>query len=878
MEKKIYKLFIASPSDTAVERDICDKVIDELNTTLGDTFCFRIESIRWENNVRPVLKNVDGQSEINSQVGQEFEIFIGIMNKKFGTPTPRAGSGTEEEFNNAFTRFKDKGDVEVIFYFNDAPPNKLSEINPEEWGKVVEFKKVLAQYGIYGLYHGAQDFEDQLRKHLTKFFIERFKSSNESSKNVETIINKEALRKIFSARLNEALRGFDNQPKIWVEPVISVTDEISQNPDDNYRQRFLPIEIIHSTESFYIRAPNQFGLTTLGHYLIKEAWENNELWIYLDNKNTKAHTIQNAVKNEVNSLDQELDSVKCIIFDSFISNDKTTIKKLKTLTDTHPQCRFIVLHSISDSGFISDSEETENIELKVNFRILHLLALPRTQVREVVKQYNCERRIDEDDKVLNKVIADLESLNIHRTPYNCLTLLKVSEKYFDDSPVNRTKMIEMILFVLFDMGDIPRYKTKPDMKDCEFVLGFYCEKLIRSENYEFTRENFIVEIKNFCAEKYIDLDVEVVFDVLYDNNIIVYKYGIYTFRAAFWIFYFGAKQMNINEDFKDYIFDQKRYISFPEIIEFYSGIDRNRNDILEILEKDLKETRTTVFNKIGIQDNINPLEYAKWKPTEESIEKIQNEISENVLSSKLPDEVKDEYLDRRYDQIRPYNQTISKIFEEYSLHSLMQNIKASSCALRNSDYAKPELKKSLLKEIYHGWEQISKVLFALAPIMAKNGEAAFEGMAFYLAGDFGDTFEEKLNTIIQANPTNVVGYFKEDLYSPKLGPLLYENFRAEPNLLLKHQQALMIIFKRPNGWKKEIEDYIVSLHKNSFFLYDTVNALRAKYRYDFASTDELKQISYLAKMGIAKHAFGDKKPGLNQIVKIDNSNLKREIE
>ena len=39
-----------------------------------------------------------------------------------------------------------------------------------------------------------------------------------------------------------------------------------------------------------------------------------------------------------------------------------------------------------------------------------------------------------------------------------MTILKVSEKNFEDSPVNRTKMIEMILFVLYILKT-PAIKT-----------------------------------------------------------------------------------------------------------------------------------------------------------------------------------------------------------------------------------------------------------------------------------------------------------------------------------------------------------------------------------------------------------------------------------
>lgn len=882
MDKKIYKVFIASPGDTNSEREICDKVFEEINNGLGEIYHFRIESLKWEKDVRPSIQNRDGQSIINDQIGNEYRIFIGIMNKKFGSPTTKAGSGTEEEFNNAFERYKKKGDLEVVFYFNDEPPKSMKELKPEELVKISNFKTKLSGLGIYGEYNSILDFEEKLRKHLTKYFISEFKKiTTSTTQTTNNLVNKAALRKIFNKRLSDSLKGFDDQPIVWIEPIISRTGELSQNPDENYNQRVHIEEILHSRFSYIIKAPAQFGLTSLGHHFVKEAWENDELWIFLDNNNTKPHTIHNAVKNEVQSLDQKIEDVKCIVFDSCIAGDKISFKKLSNLIDANPNVRIVVLNSVDESLYTNkneDNDDNTDIEIDKEFENLHLIALPRNQIRQVVKQYNKVKNIDEDDKVLEKVITDLECLNLHRTPFNCLTILKVAEKYFDDSPVNRTKMIEMILFVLFDMGEIPRYKTKPDLKDCEYVLGKYCELMIRNEQYTFFKEPFIEELKTFCKEKYIDLDVEVVFNVLFKNNIIVYRYGSFCFKSTFWIFYFGAKRMHNDELFKKYIFDTKKYASFPEIVEFYTGIDRNRDDALEILLADITSTCEIVQDKLGIAGEINPLNLAQWKPTPESIEKIHTEISENVLNSKLPDSVKDQFLDKSYDQIRPYNQSIQKIFEEYSLLSLMQKIRASSTALRNSDYANPEIKKKLLKQIYKSWEQLAKVLFALTPIMATKGIASFEGAAFELNGDFGKTFEERLNTIIQALPTNVVGYFKDEIYSPKLGPLFFDNFSNEENKLLLHHQALLLIFKRPNGWKKVIEDYISSLNKNSFYLYDTVNALRTRYRYDFASKEELRDITYLAKMGLAKHEFGGKKPSLNQIVQIADSNLpKREL-
>ncbi|MBK8806955.1 MAG: hypothetical protein IPO21_10050 [Bacteroidales bacterium] len=587
--------------------------------------------------------------------------------------------------------------------------------------------------------------------------------------------------------------------------------------------------------------------------------------LYLDSHKTKSQNIHNVVVRETETLGLKISDIKAIIIDSWNSYELDSFKKLKNLSDSYKNIPIIVMHTIEDAKFL---KEPNDIKIERHFKHLFLLALPRTQIRKVVAEYNKVKEIGIEDNLLTKVVSDLDVLNIHRTPMNCLTLLKVAEKYFDESPINRTDMIEKVLFVLFNMDGIPRYKSKPDLKDCEYVLGRYCENMMRTDKYCFSRDSFVNELKTFCKEKLIDLEVEVVLDVLVLNHIIVKQEFEYCFRSSFWVYYFAAKRMHNDKDFADYIFSSKKYISCPEIIEFYTGIDRNKIDALEILTKDIKETANIVNSKVRLTGEMNIFSQIRWQPTEEQIQNAQNQLSENVLSSGLPDEIKDQHADRTYNQIRPYNQSIQAFFEEYSLHNLMQNIRASSRALRNSDYVNPEAKREIFNQILQSWEQISNVLLALTPILADKGRAGFDGHSFTLQGDFGDTFEKRLNRIIQVNMTNVVGFFKDDIYSSKIAPLLYEHFANSTNPNSKHKIALLLVFCRPREWRKHIHEYIVNLNKNSFFLYDIHNILIAKYNFDFTTEEERREISLLAKVCFAKHEFGSKNPSPAEIKRV----------
>jgi hypothetical protein len=95
--------------------------------------------------------------------------------------------------------------------------------------------------------------------------------------------------------------------------------------------------------------------------------------------------------------------------------------------------------------------------------------------------------------------------------------------------------------------------------------------------------------------------------------------------------------------------------------------------------------------------------------------------------------------------------------------------------------------------------------------------------------------------------------------------------------LTKHQIALLIIYGRPRKWGQIIHNYISSLPKESFFLYDVVVELRTQYLYAFVNETELQEIGYMIKKGLAKHTFGDEDHWIDKIKLITNANLpKRE--
>jgi len=690
--------------------------------------------------------------------------------------------------------------------------------------------------------------------------------------------NVDFVDRYLTQRLTEALVSFSSQPIVWADPVLCKSPEIER--DDKSEDKVALSDFIANPKSTVIKAPPQFGSTCLALYLAREAWRAKEssLWLYLDSKNLKHYTsvVEKAVETELNLLGCDKRDIKCIILDSWMSQEKDSRNLLEKVCILFKDVPVIVMQTIDDTRILNTSDvEIQNRE----FDVLYLWALPRGHIRKVVIEYNDKKHIGDDDSIITKVVSDLEVLNLHRTPLNCLTLLKVAEVDFDESPVNRTEMIKRVLFLLFNVDNIPTYKVQPDLKDCEHVLGYYCETMIRENRFVFSMEYFLHVLREYCKERLIDLEIQVVFDVLHQNNIIVKHGDVFCFRFAYWVYYFIAQRMHHDQNFANFILEDKRYTRAPEIIEFYTGIDRRREDALQVLIKDIQDSCDEVRKKCGIPDGLNPYRFAEWRPSAEMLAQMQSEISNGVRDSNLPPSVKDRYADLPYDRTRPYNQEIREILSGYSFVYLVQTMKAGATALRNSDYANPSAKRELLKEILRCWEQISNVLLILLPLLAEKEYAVFDGVGFMLFGNFGDTPMDRLGRILTEIPTNIVNWCQNDLFSQKMGPLLIDQLDSEVNELKRHELMLLLIEQRPREWKTQVQKYIKSVRKNSFYLFDVYRTLQSQYRYSYASSRTLKDIEYLIRMAAAKHLTGNKNPGIKLIKKMPDKVIpKREVD
>ena len=164
-------VFVASPSDVSEERDRLDAIIQEINSTHARRTGVRLDLLRWERDASPEIGK-DAQAVINEQI-PPCDIFIGILWHTIGSPTKRAESGTIEEFELAKKRYDENpNSVRIMLYFKTTAPLLLAEIDPDQHKRVANFKSRVREAGLYGEFATADDFANQVQRHLTKHVLD----------------------------------------------------------------------------------------------------------------------------------------------------------------------------------------------------------------------------------------------------------------------------------------------------------------------------------------------------------------------------------------------------------------------------------------------------------------------------------------------------------------------------------------------------------------------------------------------------------------------------------------------------------------------------------------------------------------------------------
>ena len=156
---KVYDLLISCPSDVTQFVDSVEDAVEKFNNFFGRENNIILRIISWKNNSFPQLGS-HPQKILNSQIVKSSDMCVAIFWTRFGTETEDYGSGTEEEIENML-----KDGKQVFLYFLDKPV-KPSDINQEQYSKILAFKEKNKNKGLFFNIPDEQKLVVQFKEHL----------------------------------------------------------------------------------------------------------------------------------------------------------------------------------------------------------------------------------------------------------------------------------------------------------------------------------------------------------------------------------------------------------------------------------------------------------------------------------------------------------------------------------------------------------------------------------------------------------------------------------------------------------------------------------------------------------------------------------------
>lgn len=174
--KKTYEIlnvFVSSPSDVYEEREMLEIVIRDINNIWMDTLGIMLKIKKWETNVPSKITNQNPNDIIIEEIGK-YDIYIGIMWNRFGSPTNEYESGTEQEFRIALDHYRKNKHPLIKFYFSKREFRLETKEEINQYAQVKDFEDEIRNIGVIKHYQTIEEFKYILFMELSNCIKEEF--------------------------------------------------------------------------------------------------------------------------------------------------------------------------------------------------------------------------------------------------------------------------------------------------------------------------------------------------------------------------------------------------------------------------------------------------------------------------------------------------------------------------------------------------------------------------------------------------------------------------------------------------------------------------------------------------------------------------------
>ena len=187
----LYDLLISCPGDIKSEIEVIEEVVEAFNQQFATTLGISIRTRHWSKSAY-AQSGGKPQELLNKQFVDNCDAAVALFWTRFGTPTDKYGSGSEEEIENMI------GDGKQVFvYFSEKPVN-LSECDFNQYQKVKDFKDKYKSKGLFYCYNSDEELRKLFYAHLSQYFL--------TLKQITTLVEQRSSKLLLKAICNGEIK------------------------------------------------------------------------------------------------------------------------------------------------------------------------------------------------------------------------------------------------------------------------------------------------------------------------------------------------------------------------------------------------------------------------------------------------------------------------------------------------------------------------------------------------------------------------------------------------------------------------------------------------------------------------------------------------
>lgn len=582
-----YTVFLSCPTDMNSEYQALQAQINRFNNTTWRTDKIFVELLHWSESVTP-KSGVTAQDHINETLN-EYDIYIGVMGARFGSPTNNAGSGTEEEYNIALNKYLEAPDKShVAFFFKQVEIS--ADANETEWeqlNKVRAFKKKLQTDGVYGSFKTPEEFVNVVIGIILQFIKKQSTAvmvSQQQLALISDIPNESsfAISPLFQNFLqkNDIELTHPHKNEITLNDIFVPVDLTRLNQDKSKDTSYKADEIISSErllnfngENFrwVITGTERAGKTSLGKMLYSSFHSKGYIPIWINGKDIKQSSYVKFEKKLKQRFESQYNEKAFTEFEGiyakkavFIIDDfhasKMNIKfKTRFLKELSDKVSNIVC--IADDVFHIDATTSPDSQYRelVDFEKYEIRDLGHKLRFQLIEKWNTLGR----EETIEREILDSKNLEIRN----------LIDSVLGTNFVQSNPFVLLVLLQAYEAGNIRDLSNGSLVRYYEYLID---KQLLRKVNdkdlievyygllprlaYKFfclnsktiTKADLEEVTAEFANQKAISPDdIKLVMSGLVSHQILLEEHGEYRFSQPYLYYYFLTDYLSKNSNIKE---------------------------------------------------------------------------------------------------------------------------------------------------------------------------------------------------------------------------------------------------------------------------------------------------------------------------------------